>query len=131
MSAIAQADREAADRHARGASLVFLNIPKLDALKARTGEHRTEYWDRGLHGFGVRVYANGREDFTVRYTLHGEQRRKDVGVYRNERGIVFGEIGYSDARAEAERPSPRPAMGATRSSVRPFCGTRASPRSRV
>jgi integrase len=51
----------------------------------------------------VRVYSNGRKIFTVRYTLHGDQRRKDVGVYRNERGGVGGEIGYSEARAEAER----------------------------
>jgi len=51
----------------------------------------------------VRVYSNGRKIFTVRYTLHGDQRRKDVGVYRNERGVVGGEIGYSEARAEAER----------------------------
>jgi hypothetical protein len=29
------------------------------------------------------------------------QRRKDVGVYRNERGIVGGAIGYSEARTEA------------------------------
>jgi integrase len=91
------------DRRAKGANLIFLNIPKLDALKARPGEHRTEYWDRGLHGFGVRVYANGRKVFTVRYTLHGDQRRKDIGVYQNERGIVGGEIGYSEARTEAER----------------------------
>jgi len=61
VSAIAQPDREVVDRRAKGANLVFLNIPKLDALKARPGEHRTEYWDRGLHGFGVRVYANGRK----------------------------------------------------------------------
>ena len=55
MSSIAQADREAADRRAKGTNLVFLNIPKLDALKARPGEHRSEYWDRALRGFGVRV----------------------------------------------------------------------------
>ncbi len=59
MSSIAQADGAAADRRAKGANLVFLNIPKLDALKARLGEHRTEYRGRALHGFGVRVYANG------------------------------------------------------------------------
>jgi len=96
-------DVEVVKRRAKGANLVFLNIPKLDSLKPRAGEHRTEYWDRALHGFGVRVYSNGRKIFTVRYTLHGEQLRKDVGVYRNERGVVGGEVGYSAARAEAER----------------------------
>ncbi len=103
MSTDAQGDMEVVDRRFKGANVVFLNIPKLDSLKARPGEHRTEYWDRGLHGFGVRVYSNGRKIFTVRYTLNGDQRRKDVGVYRNERGVVGGEIGYSEARAEAER----------------------------
>ena len=103
MSAIAQGEREAVDRRAKGANLVFLNISKLDSLKARPGEHRTGYWDRALHGFGMRVYSNGRKIFTVPYTLHGDQRRKDIGVYRNERGVVGGEVGYSEARTEAER----------------------------
>ncbi len=78
---------ETPERREKGANLVFLNIQKLDALKARPGERGTNYWDRGLHGFGVRVYGSGRKTFTVRYT----------------RGIVGGEIGFSAARAEAER----------------------------
>lgn len=45
----------------------------------------------------MRVYP------TVRYTLHGELRRKSLGIYRNARGVVGGEVSYSDARAEAER----------------------------
>jgi hypothetical protein len=90
MSARAQLDAEVGERRAKGAKLVFLNIPKLDSLKARPREHRTEFWDRALRGFGVRVYSSGRKIFTVRYTVHGEQRRKDLGVYRNERGIVGG-----------------------------------------
>jgi integrase len=56
-----------------------------------------------MHGFGVRVYASGRKTFTVRYTLHGHQQRTSIGVYRNERGIVGGEIGFAAARVEAER----------------------------
>jgi hypothetical protein len=52
-----QLEVEVVERRANGANLVFLNIPKLDALKARPGEHRTEYWDRSLHGFGVRVHS--------------------------------------------------------------------------
>jgi integrase len=84
-------------------NLVFLNIQKLDSLRTRRAEERTDYWDRALRGFGVRVYPTGRKVFTVRYTLHGELRRKSLGVYRNARGVVGGEVGYSEARAEAER----------------------------
>jgi integrase len=96
---------EAASGHAKekADNLVFLNIQKLDSLRTRRGEERTDYWDRALRGFGVRVYPTGRKVFTVRYTLHGELVRKSLGVYRNARGVVGGEVGYSEARAEAER----------------------------
>lgn len=97
------ADVDVRKRKAKGANLVFLNIPKLDSLKVKPEEHRAEFWDRGLRGFGVRVYSNGRKLFTVRYTLHGKQYRRELGVYRNERGIVGGEVGYTKAREEAER----------------------------
>ena len=91
------------ERRDYGANLVFLNVAKLDAVKVLAGEDRTEYWDRGLRGFGVRVYASGLKVFSVRYRLHNKQRRKDIGVYRNRRGVVGGEISYTAARAEAER----------------------------
>src|SRR5437868_1489402 len=67
------------DTRDRGRNVVTLNLQKLLALKARAGEERTEYWDSGLKGFGVRVAGTGRKTFTVRYTLHGKQRRKDLG----------------------------------------------------
>jgi hypothetical protein len=67
---------EAGDRREKGANLVFLNLQKLDVLKARPGERRTDFWDRGIRGFGVRVYPSGRKMFTVRYCLHGKQLRK-------------------------------------------------------
>ncbi len=106
MSSIAQADREGAERRAKGANLVFLNIPKLDALKARPGEHRTEYWDRALHGFGGRVYANGRKIFTVQYTLHGDQRRRDVGVSRRRPGRIDArEVDGGEQRLPDNAPS--------------------------
>jgi integrase len=91
------------DRREKGANLVFLNVAKLDSLKPRPGEHRTEFWDRSLRGFGVRVFASGQKIFTVRYSLHRKQRRKDLGVYRNARGVVGGEVKYTEARTEAER----------------------------
>jgi hypothetical protein len=87
----------------KASNLVFLNIQKLEWLRTRRGEERTDYWDRGLRGFGVRVYPTGRKVFTFRYTLHGELHRRSLGVYRNARGVVGGEVSYSDARAEAER----------------------------
>jgi len=95
--------RTRGERRDYGANLVVLNVAKLDALKVPPGEDRTEYWDRGLRGFGVRVYASGLKVFTVRYRLHNKQRRKDVGVYRHRRGVVGGEVTYTAARAEAER----------------------------
>jgi hypothetical protein len=85
-------------------NLVLLNIQKLDSLRTRRGEERTD-WDRGLRGFGVRVYPTGRKVFAVRYSLHRELHRKSLGVYRNARGVVSGEVSYSKARAEAERIS--------------------------
>ena len=83
-------------RKRRGANEVVLNIRKLDSLRAAPGEERTEYWDVGLRGFGVRAAASGRKTFTVRYVLHRKRCRRDLGVY----GVT---IGYSAARAEAER----------------------------
>ena len=87
----------------KAANVVFLNVQKLDSLRTRRGEDRTDYWDRGLRGFGVRMYPTGRKVFTVRYSLHGELHRRSLGVYRNPRGVVGGEVNYSDARTEAER----------------------------
>ena len=68
------------DARLKASNLVFLNIQKLDSLRTRRGEERTDYWDRGLRGFGVRVYPTARKVFTVRYTLHGELHRKSLGV---------------------------------------------------
>jgi hypothetical protein len=39
----------------------------------------------------------------VRYSLHREQHRRWIGIYRNPRGVVGGEITYTEPRAEAER----------------------------
>jgi len=96
-------DAEGGRGSEKAANVVFLNVQKLDSLRTRRGEDRTDYWDRGLRGFGVRVYPTGRKVFTVRYSLHGELHRRSLGVYRNSRGVVGGEVNYSDARSEAER----------------------------
>jgi integrase len=100
----------ASDPPREAANRVHLNVQKLDALKPKKGAARTEYWDHGLRGFGVRVAASGRKTFTVRYRLHGRNVRHDIGVYRWERGTraqgegkAGGEISFSDAHAEAGR----------------------------
>jgi integrase len=79
-----------------GANHVVLNVRKLDSLRPADGQVRTEYWDASLPGFGVRVASSGRKTFTVRYSLHGKQHRKDLGIY----GMT---IGLADARIEAAR----------------------------
>src|SRR5260221_13454270 len=96
-------DAEGGHGSEKAANVVFLNVQKLDSLRTRRGEDRTDYWDRGLRGFGVRVYPTGRKVFTVRYSLHGELHRHSLGVYRNPRGVAGGEVKYSDARAGSER----------------------------
>lgn len=112
-------DEEAGDgRRVKGANLVFLNVQKLLALKTLSGEDRTDFWDRSLRGFGVRVYPNGRKVFTVRYWLHGRQHRSSLGVFRHRRGAVGGEADYSEARAEAER-----IISEARNGRDPFIGT--------
>ena len=103
MSEHAASSEVVAASRPKNENLVFLNVPKLDALKPRPGENRTEYWDRALRGFGVRVNASGLKIFAVRYRLGGKLQRADIGIYRNRRGVVGGEIAYTEARREAER----------------------------
>lgn len=83
-------------RQRKGTHEVVLNVRKVEALRPADGDERTEYWDVGLRGFGVRVARSGRKTFTVRYVLHGKQLRRDVGV-------LGSTTNYSEARAEAER----------------------------
>jgi integrase len=79
-----------------GANQIVLNVRKLEALLPSPGQERTEYWDVSLPGFGVRVAASGRKTFTVRYSLHGKQLRKDIGIYGVTKTLA-------DARGEAAR----------------------------
>lgn len=62
-----------------GSNHVHLNTRKLESLCAREGAAHTEYMDSDLRGFGVRVYANGRRVFIVRFSLKGRpQQRRDL-----------------------------------------------------
>ena len=81
-------------RQRKGTNEVVLNVRKLESLHPAAGRERTEYWDVGLRGFGVRVAASGRRTFTVRYVFQGDQLRRDIGVYQVT-------TGYASARAEA------------------------------
>jgi integrase len=98
-----------------GSNRVLLNRQKLDSIKAREGELRTEWWDESLLGFGVRVYLNGKKILTVRYTLRGKRHRKDIGVYRNGPGETGTEIGYTEGRQQAAD-----ILGKVRDGVDPF-----------
>lgn len=80
----------------KGSNQVVLTVRKVEALRARSGDERTEYWDVRLKGFGLRVASSGRKTFTVRYVVRGFRRRKDLGVY----GVTTT---YLEARTEAER----------------------------
>lgn len=81
----------------KGENTVVLNVRKLESLRPAAGEERTEYWDVGLPGFGVRVAASGRKTFTVRYLLHGKRYRRDLGVYGDTAES------YAKVREEAAR----------------------------
>jgi len=83
-------------RQRKGTNEVVLNVRKLESLHPVPGQERTEYWDVGLRGFGVRVAASGRRTFTVRYVFQGKQLRSDIGIYQVT-------TGYASARTEAER----------------------------
>jgi integrase len=98
-----------------GSNRVLLNRQKLDSLKAREGEQRTEWWDESLLGFGVRVYATGKKILTLRYTLRGKRHRKDLGVYRNGPGETGAGIAYSQARQQAAE-----ILGNVRDGIDPF-----------
>jgi len=86
----------------RGTNEVILNVRKLASLRPAVGEQRTEYWDVGLRGFGVRVAASGRKTFTVRYLVHGKRYRKDLGLYGVTTGYAEAERVISEARHDRD-----------------------------
>jgi integrase len=87
-------------------------------LTAQGLKHLTEgeYWDELVKGLHVRVSKTGRKTFTLRYRLHGKQRREKVGVYHPEhytlasarddaRDIIAAADADHDLRAEKDDAS--------------------------
>ena len=68
-------------------------------LKDRTvrtlvvGAGQVDHWDTVLPGFGVRVSAQGRKTWVLRYRVNGRQRRLTLGT--------FPSLGLAKARAAA------------------------------
>lgn len=42
-----------------------------------------DYWDTVLRGFGVRVSAQGRKTWVLRYRVNGRQRRLTIGTFQS------------------------------------------------
>lgn len=61
---------------------IRLNDRTLAALKGRVGR-QTDYFDRALPGFGVRIGAGGRKTFILCYRTPGRRtmRRQSLGTY--------------------------------------------------
>jgi hypothetical protein len=74
------------------------NITKraVDAAKARTKD--TYLWDRGLHGFGLKVTPAGSKVYLVQYRLGGRKGRTRLVTIGQHR-----ELTPPAARAEAKR----------------------------
>lgn len=60
------------------------------ALSALKVDRRTDFWDEGTKGFGVRVTADGTKTFTYLYYYRGKKKRFSLGR--------FPEIGLAEAR---------------------------------
>ncbi|MCH9650812.1 MAG: integrase arm-type DNA-binding domain-containing protein [Deltaproteobacteria bacterium] len=58
---------------------IHLTDRKIQSLQA--GHHQTDYWDRNLPGFGVRITPRGRKSFVVMYYARGGKRRMTLGPY--------------------------------------------------
>jgi integrase len=82
-----------------------------------TGKWISDYWDKDMHGFGVRVHPSGRKAFCVRYVGdNGKRRRINIGHYpalsladaRDKAKVLVGRIACGeDPQAEkvADRES--------------------------
>ncbi len=59
------------------------------------GKAQADFWDTRVTGFGVRVSAEGRKTWVLRYRVQGRQRRMSLGTYPS--------LGLADARVAARR----------------------------
>ena len=67
------------------------------------GKAQADFWDTRVTGFGVRVSAEGRKTWVLRYRVQGRQRRMSLGTYPS--------LGLADARVAARRALGRVAHG--------------------
>ncbi|WP_334130209.1 tyrosine-type recombinase/integrase [Sneathiella sp.] len=74
-------------------------IAKLTAIDGK----RTEYWDKLLPGFGVRVSDRGTKSFVVMYWIHRRKRRVTIGSYPS--------MSLKDARGQARELIEKVSLG--------------------
>ena len=67
------------------------------------GKAQADFWDTRVTGFGVRVSAEGRKTWVLRYRVQGRQLRMSLGTYPS--------LGLADARVAARRALGRVAHG--------------------
>ncbi len=78
-------------------AVINFTVRTLDSLKAPINKSQEEHWDSSTPGFGVRLSAQGRKVWIVRYKVRGsgELDRETLGRY--------GALSLADARIAARQ----------------------------
>src|SRR5690349_20505023 len=69
----------------------------ISALKPPT-TGRVEYWDRDVSGFGLRISAEGRKTWVVRYRVEGQRLLRRLTLKP-----TYPDLSLADARERARR----------------------------
>ncbi len=78
-------------RRRRNLPTIALTDRRVRALGV--GPTQIDYWDTNMRGFGVRISAQGRKSWVLRYRTNGRQRRLTLGT--------FPSLGLAAARVAA------------------------------